>query len=184
MKSKKKGSNLIELPSLLSDKSLKSIANNPVQVKEKKQKSIPNFNTNPNLNQPALKTSISVAQLLNTDLVMLRDEIKIRNSSRNIDYKNFSNYKELQTDNITFIKEKISYQETESNSTNVKFPQSFIDQANLNIERHKNFIRKTSKKNLTNQISNLISENIHMNVLTDTVDSIQKVQNSYEYIFI
>ena len=90
------------------------------------------------------------------------------------------NYKDIHTDTITFIKEKISYKETELNSTNVIFPQSYFDKVNINLEKHKNFIRKKTKIDLRNYTSKLLTELEGIDRLSETVVNFEKLQGDYK----
>ncbi len=122
------------------------------------------------------KNSISQSR----NLESFRDEIRIRNSPRKIDYENFNNYKDLKTQDLTFIKEKISYFNTENNSPNVKFPQSYLDLTKQNIEQHQNFIRKTTKIDLNNYKETPENNKKEVDVLKISLDSIDKLQNNYK----
>jgi len=113
---------------------------------------------------------------------ILRDEIKIRNSPRKINYDQFFKYKDIHTDDITFIKEKISYENTECNSTNVVFPQSYFDLVTNNLEKHKNFIRKRTKIDLSHYTSKLFTENNSMDVMNETVGNISKLQATFDNV--
>ena len=116
-----------------------------------------------------------------------RDEINIRNPYKKLDYNEILNktnpdfLNPCDMNNVTFVKEKISYINTEeNNSDNIKLPQAYLERQKKDLVRYENLLRKNTKvnKNMHRELTKTILYRKEQ-AISDTTESIKNLEDAF-----